>query len=149
MNELVISPWIVWLSIGVVFVIIELLTNTFAAFCLTGGCVVGALASLLGLEVEGQLVGAAVGAVVTFLCFRPIMRRLRASMREKTLVSNMDALVGRCAVVTEPDGNGQRARVRIDGDNWQVEETGGQPLAVGDRVEVTGYDSIILKVEKR
>lgn len=60
----------------------------------------------------------------------------------------MDALIGRKTTVIETiKGDGQPGRIKIDGDVWQAVTEDGQSLENGRLVEVTGYDSIILKVK--
>lgn len=142
------SGWTLWLILAALLVIVELLTGTFAAFCLVGGCVVALACSLLGFGVEAQLAGAAVGTVVTFLAFKPLIRKQREARHKKECVSNMDALIGRTVVVAEAIGENAVGRVRIDGDNWQARTADGSAVAAGEKVRVAGYDSIVLIVER-
>jgi membrane protein implicated in regulation of membrane protease activity len=61
--------------------------------------------------------------------------------------SNMDALRGRVAIVTEAIAPDKIGRVKIDGDRWQASAQQGETFVAGDRVEVVGYDSIVLIVK--
>lgn len=142
------SSWLLWLIAAAVLVIVELLTNTFAAFCLVGGCVLALAASLIGFGVEVQLAAAAVGTVLSFIAFKPIIKRQAAARRNRENPSNMDALIGRTSTVTEPITATAPGRVRIDGDSWQAVSADGLPIDTGAKVRVTGYDSIVLTVER-
>lgn len=147
MEELL-SAWSIWLILAAVFVIIELLTNTFAAFCLVGGCLLAMIAALIGFGFTVQLSMAVVGIVISFIALKPlIVKHIKHRPQEESL-SNMDALKGRRARLTEAIGDGKLGRVRVDGDNWQAESIDGEEIAVGEEVEVMGYDSIILKVKR-
>lgn len=140
------SAWLLWLIAAAVLVIIELLTNTFAAFCLVGGCLLALIAALLGFGVEGQLAAAAVGTVLSFIAFKPLIKRQAEARRPHKEQSNMDALIGRETVVGEPISETAPGRVRIDGDSWQAVSADGKPIAAGEKVRVASYDSIVLTV---
>ncbi len=147
-ETLMISSWLWWLIAAAVLVIIELLTNTFAAFCLVGGCVLALLASVLGFGINVQLLAAAIGTVVAFIAFKPLIKKQAQARHSRENPSNMDALIGRTTTVDEPIGEHQPGRVRIDGDNWQAVSADGSAIDKGAKVTVTGYDSIILTVVK-
>ena len=132
------SNWLLWLIAAAILVIVELLTNTFAAFCLVGGCALALATSLIGFGIEAQLTAA----------FKPLIKRQAEARRHRDCLSNMDALIGRTTTVTEAIGGNTPGRVRIDGDNWQAVSADASPIDVGTKVRVTGYDSIILTVER-
>ena len=146
--EQIFTGWSVWLLLAALFVVVELLTGTFACFCLVGGCIAAFVAAALGFDLSVQLACAAVGTVVCFIAFRPLMRRHREAMGNNDNPSNMDALLGRTAFITEPIPENGLGRLKIDGDNWQARSSDGSPLSQGTRVCVTGYDSIVLIVEQ-
>lgn len=142
------SNWLLWLIAAAILLIVELLTNTFAAFCLVGGCALALATSLIGFGIEAQLTAAAIGSVLSFIAFKPLIKRQAEARRHRDCLSNMDALIGRTTTVTEAIGGNTPGRVRIDGDNWQAVSTDASPIDVGTKVRVTGYDSIILTVER-
>ena len=72
-EPLMISSWLWWLIAAAILVIVELLTNTFAAFCLVGGCALALVAALIGFGIEVQLVAAAIGSVIAFIAFKPLI----------------------------------------------------------------------------
>ena len=141
------SGWALWLIAAAVFVIIELVTNTFACFCLMGGCLVAFLAAVIGFGLNVQLAAAIIGIVITFIAFKPLIRKQAASHRADSSPSNMDALIGRTTTVTEAIGENTAGRVRIDGDSWQAVAADGKSIAKGTTVRVVSYDSIVLTVE--
>lgn len=147
MEEFV-SNWLFWLILAALMTVIELLTNTFAFFCLVGGCLVALIVEILGFGLEAQLLGAAIGTVVAFIAFLPLMRKHRAEQLSGTSLSNMDALIGRTTVVVQPVEAGKMGRAKIDGDNWQIRSADNSAINAGEQVRVVGYDSIILTVER-
>lgn len=142
------SLWYIWLIIAAILIILELLTGYIASFCLAVGCLAAMVADLCGGSVKVQMWTAAAGIVLAFVFFAPMLRKWhqkRAALLPGA-VSNMDALIGRRAVVAVEVPAGGVGRVTIDGDNWQIKSILPQALAAGTEVEVVGYDSIILTV---
>ena len=144
------DSWLIWLIITALLILVELLTSFIATFCLAVGALLAMVASLLGGGLEWQLGALVLGTVLAFIFFAPFIRRLQSRRGKSDVrgVSNMDALRGRVAEVVEAiPSDGGCGRVRVDGDRWQARSVDGNAFAVGDRVRVVDYDSIILDVE--
>ena len=148
-NDLFMEMWLLWVLVGAFLLIVEVLTQSMWALCIAVGAFAAMVCSLLGMEpvwTVAVVIGVALG---TYACLLPVFRKwhLRQSLREAR--TGMDALLGRRAIVTheiKPDALG---RGRIDGDNWQLRAPGVEDvIKAGERVIVTGYDSIILTVER-
>lgn len=140
----------IWLAIAILLVIIEVLTTSAIALCLAIGALAASIAALFGACFELQLMVLAVAMLASLVFVPRLLKRYKGLFKTgKDAVSNMDALIGREAVVEANiiDGN-STLRVKIDGDRWQVRVTDGAELVAGDRVKVCGYDSIILLVKK-
>lgn len=145
------SMWSIWLLIAAVFMIIEVLSQMVWTICLALGALVALVALLLGCPLEWQIVSMAVASVVAFVVLVPSVKKWHQKMARKegkAARTGMSALLGRRAIVTHQITPGGIGRARIDGDNWQVVAP-GEPFGIEPGVEVivTGYDSIILKVE--
>ncbi len=147
-EPLMISSWLWWLIAAAILVIVELLTNTFAAFCLVGGCALALVAALIGFGIEVQLVAAAIGSVIAFIAFKPLIKKQAEARHNRENLSNMDALIGRVTVVDEPIEEHRPGRIIIDGDNWQAVSADGTAMEKGTKVKVISYDSIILTVAR-
>lgn len=143
----IISTWEFWLIMAAICVVLELLTNTFALFAIAGGCLVAVLLNLLDMGVAAEIVGMCCGAIITFICFKPLVRRHLKS-KEPEYKSNIDALVGRETIALQDADEFGITRVKIDGDNWQARSEKDDCVKKGDKLKVTGYDSIILIVDK-
>ena len=137
--------YIVWLITALILLIVEIFTVSFGVVCFSLGAVFAALGAYLGLSVLWQLLIFSVVSFIAFAFIRPFVVKFLLKKKDEVL-TNADAIVGRLAVVTEeinPDKN--TGRVKIDGDDWKAEAS--EIIAVGEKVEVIGRDSIILKVK--
>ncbi|MBR5807221.1 MAG: NfeD family protein [Alistipes sp.] len=140
--------WHIWVIVALIFVIVEIFTSGFAVMCISFGCLFGAAASALDWDVKWQLLAFAIGTVLAFMTVRPLVYKFfyKKSHEVKT---NADALVGRRAVATERiEGELHPGRVKVDGDDWKAVSLGAEPIEVGDAVEITAINSVILTVKK-
>lgn len=143
-----ISAWLIWLIAAAILIIIELLTTTYAALCLVGGCLAAMIAAICDADIKIQLLFVAIGTIITFITGKPLLQRYGLLHRKDPEPSNMDALIGRTCAVIEPITDSAPGRVRIDGDNWQAVSADNLPIEVGTQVSVVSYDSIILTVKR-
>lgn len=144
------TAWIIWLTVAAVLVTVEILTQMVWTLCLAIGCVAALLAELTGAGLAVQLSVMAVAAVVAYLILVPYFKRYHHRVAEhRGLRTGMDALIGRTATVVKPIEPGRMGRVMADGDNWQAHARNAtDAFAIGDRVRIHSYDSIVLTVDK-
>lgn len=142
--------WIIWAIVVVVALILELTTQMLWALCLGIGALAGLIASVFGCTIMIQCIATAIGALVSFVLLVTVFRKkLGHDSKEKEARTGMDALLGRRAIVTHELKPGNLGRLRIDGDNWQFRgPDDNSVINRGEEVVVTGYDSIILQVNK-
>lgn len=143
--------WMIWLAVAIVLVIAEIFTSSAIALCMSVGSLGAFVSALAGCSIEIQLLVLALSMLASLIFIPPLMRRYKGMFRTgKEASSNMDALIGRTATVEHPTActTETTPRIRIDGDRWQIRTADGSPISAGDRVEVCGYDSIILIVNK-
>ena len=142
------DAWHIWVIIALVFVIIEMFTTGFAVMCISFGCLFGAGASLLDWDIKWQVLAFAVGTALAFITVRPLIYKFFYK-KENEVKTNAEAVVGRRAIVTERiDGELHPGRVKIDGDDWKAISLDAEPIEVGEAVEVTAINSVILTVRK-
>ena len=140
--------WHYWVIIALVFVIVEMFTTGFAVMCISFGCLFGAVASALDWELKWQLLSFAIGTALAFATVRPLVYKFFYKKGQE-VKTNVDALVGRRAIVTERIEDELHAgRVKIDGDDWKAISTDAEPIEVGEAVEVTAINSVILTVKR-
>lgn len=143
--------WILWLAVAGVLLILEIAFQWVWTLCLAIGCVAALVGALCGATALMQVVCMSASAVVAYILLIPILNKWQKKARDKKKTrTGMDALLGRVAIVTDEIKPGRLGRARIDGDYWQVRIPGSSEVVHrGEEVVVTGYDSIILDVEKR
>lgn len=140
--------WHIWVLVALVFVIIEIFTSGFAVMCISVGCLFGAGASLLGWSFTWQLLVFAGATVLSFMTIRPLVYKLCYN-KAKDVKTNIDALIGRRAIVVERiEGELRPGRVKIDGDDWKAISLETTAIEVGEAVEITAINSVILTVKK-
>ena len=140
--------WHIWVIIALVFVIVEMFTTGFAVMCISFGCLFGAGASALDWDIKWQLLVFAVGTALAFLTVRPLVYKFFYK-KGREVKTNVDALVGRRAIVTERiEGELHAGRVKVDGDDWKAVSTDTEPIEAGEAVEITAINSVILTVKK-
>jgi membrane protein implicated in regulation of membrane protease activity len=108
---------VLWLIIGVVLVVAEVLSGAFVLVMLGSAALVAALAAALGAgAVISGVVFAAVAAGGITLARPALVRHMHRGDHIKT---NVDALVGTKALVTETvdEHNGQ---VKVNGEIWSA-----------------------------
>ena len=140
--------WHIWVIIALIFVIVEMFTTGFAVMCISIGAIFGAIASALDWELKWQLLVFAIGTALAFMTVRPLVYKFfyKKSNEVKT---NAEALIGRKAIVSERiEGELHPGRIKVDGDDWKAVSLEAEPIEVGDAVEITAINSIIVTVKK-
>ena len=140
--------WHIWVIVALIFVIVEIFTSGFAVMCISIGCVFGAIASAIDWELKWQLLVFAIGTALAFMTVRPLVYKFFYN-KSHEVKTNTDALVGRKAIATERiEGELRPGRVKVDGDDWKAISTDGEVIEVGDAVEITAINSVIVTVKK-
>jgi membrane protein implicated in regulation of membrane protease activity len=108
--------WI-WMAAAIVFLIVELLSPTliFVSFAIAAAAA-GVYAQLNPLEYYWQIGVFAITALVLL----PLSRKLVKRLIKPSDDSNVDAMIGKIALVTaaiDPDNGG---KVRFEGEVWQA-----------------------------
>lgn len=139
---------VIWLITIVICIVIEVFTGWLVFFSVAIGALVALIAEWCGASAAIQLLLLAIAAVCTYIVAIPLVKRYHDSAgRQAYYDSNIGALIGRKARVTEAIGNDSLGRVRVDGDNWQARTADGTAVSKGAMVEITGIDSIIVTVK--
>ncbi|WP_159808090.1 NfeD family protein [Cellulomonas citrea] len=130
--------WLWWVGAALVLGILEMLSLTLVLIMFAGGALAGAIASLLGAPVWGQVLAAAVVSALLLATLRPwLLRHLRR--RVPLQETNAAALVGRPAVVVSAV-DAASGRVKLEGEVWSARTESGVVLPAGAPVTVTRID---------
>ncbi len=135
--------WI-WMAAVVLFLILELMTPTLIFACFVVGSVVSGIFSYFYPEAYYWQLGLFVAISIVLL---PMTRTLAKKITKPSpQKSNIDALIGKVALVTktiDPDLGGQ---VRIEGEIWVA--TAGQAIEENTKVKVVDVSGTKVHVEK-
>ena len=142
--------WAGWLSLAVLFGVLELISLDLFLAMLAGGAIVGAVTALLGGELPLQIILALVTSVAFLGFIRPnVVRRLHSG---PTLKVGADALIGKRATVLRELTHGTPGRVKIGGDEWTAvpydEDDRIEAGEVVDVVQIKGATAYVLRVHR-
>ena len=141
--------WIVWLSIAIVCIIIELVTLEFTFAMVAAGTLLGGLGTTLaGGPWWLQIALAAVLSALLLFTIRPLLLRALRRRQDNTR-HNIDAIPELGGRVTRAyvDGLGE---VKLDnGETWSARLAPGAAAAVGDAVSVLEVRGAIVIVTGR
>jgi membrane protein implicated in regulation of membrane protease activity len=135
----------IWLIVGVLLVLAELLSGEFVLLMLGGGALAAAGVSLF---VGGPVVGGVVFAVVSVLLLfavRPALRRRLDRGIDRTVMHHQALLGSTAVVVARVDEHG--GRVKIGGELWSARSTDGHAvIEPGARVTVVSITGATAEV---
>lgn len=138
-----VTAWQVWLGLGILLAIAEVMGTQFVLLALGAAFSLTALVTgVFGLDFDMQLLSAAVWTAILVPAFITYYRRHMMPAATRTLVS--DGLgVGETFDVVR---RGDRLGVKIQGDFFPVD--GADVLTEGDRVIITAWRGISVVVER-
>ena len=135
-----------WLVLGLVLLVLELVTPTgfFVMFFGLGALTVGILTRLgLAGPAWSEWLIFTITSVVYLLLFRG---RLRGRVEQQPH-AGVDTLVGELVVPRERIGPGQVGRADLRGTTWNARNDGNVNLEVGQRCRVVGVDGLIVSIQ--
>jgi membrane protein implicated in regulation of membrane protease activity len=137
--------WITWLIIAAILIIFEILIPSFFFFtCLAVGSVFAAAAAYFNISSWIEFVVFIVVSILSLYLIRPIFKKMMS--KSETVNSNIDALIGTTAVVTERVTPLRVGLVRVLGEIWRAESD--IELETGETVKIKNIDGTTLTVKK-
>ncbi len=133
----------VWIILGIILVIAEMLTTSIFLIFIALGCFAAALTDLWmpnSLAIEMGVCGlvSVLGAVF-----------LRKPLQQKLLKDlSLKADVGKEIKVDNPIGAHQTTRVSYQGTTWEATNLDDSELKLGDRARIVGIDGNTLLIRK-
>ena len=85
------ESWLIWLIIGVVFLVVEMLNAGFGIVCLGIGAFLAAIIAALGLGLTWQLLGLVVGTFLSFIFIKPVINKWLDKNNDKKI--NLDNMI--------------------------------------------------------
>lgn len=140
-----ITSEVVWLSFGILLLLVEVTTGGFwVGFFGLGAIVAGALIWFGAVEsLNAQIATFVLASVLPLILFRRSL--VRWLNRDKPIVPIGDA-AGQTAVVVAEIGPGGVGRVEFQGSTWDAQAASGERLSPGTRVRITHQDGTRLFV---
>lgn len=133
------EPWLIWLVIALVLVVIETITVGFFAIIIAMGALVAMLLSFLTPSIPIQATVFLLISVIMLVRIRPLLQR-HFPLKEETHTA-VDRLKGRKAIVVEEiDNVFGKGQIKCDGEVWSARSEDGEKVAVDTSV-------IIVKIE--
>ena len=132
----------IWIFIAILFVIFELMTNTFVSICFGIASLVAAILNYLGFDLKVQIISFFIVTIVLILVTRKFSDRISPADDKKVMA---DRLIGKNAEVFKKIDKNTFV-VRVEGEEWSAHSN--DSIEVGDIVKVVGINSIILIIEK-
>ena len=138
--------WVAWVSLILIFLVIEVFTLDLTFLMLALGSVAGLLSSFSPLNFWVQIVIAAIVSVLLIFAVRPpLLRRLRQG--EDPALSNIDALIGMRGTVQKDFSDGSGYVKLSNGDTWTSRSADHTDLDEGQKVIVSSIEGATAVVE--
>ena len=136
----------VWIAVFVLALIAEALTAEFVAIWFFPAALVSMVLAFFSVPVPIQILVFVVLGLILVLTTRPLCKRFLRSSRTKT---NVDALIGAKALVTEEISNIQeKGEVKLNGLRWSARaEDADRVIPVGTEVTVLDIQGVKLIVK--
>jgi len=129
--------WALWLTVFLVFAVVEMLTLDLFFIMLGGGALAGLVAAFAGADFWLQIVVFSVVSLLMIGFVRPVaLKHLRSSPSDQR--SNVERLIGEAALVIEPV-SASGGLVKIGGDIWSARSEAGL-LTAGQHAVVRAID---------
>lgn len=133
-----------WVALIVVFLVIEALTTQLVTIWFAIGAGGALIAQFLHAPEWAQWVIFIVLSAVLVAATRPLAKR----MKKKIQPTNVDAMIGKTAVVLQAvDNTAGKGQAKIEGNVWSVRSANGEPIQEGERVVVRAVEGVKLIVE--
>jgi len=125
--------WLIWLGVGVVFIVAELMVPAFIVIFFGVGALIAGATAFFGSSVQVQLVVFGLSSLALILLLRRTMARVftgnQAEDEEKT-----DHAIGQVAEVTEPIEPPQPGRIKFQGSFWTARSHENAPAGAMVRI---------------
>jgi membrane protein implicated in regulation of membrane protease activity len=141
----IINAWILWVILGVICIILEMLTPTFFFMSLGIGAILTGILSLMIGNTVAQILMFIIISFLSFLILRKISRKVFIVAENKT---NIYALIGATGVVVKDIQPYSRGRVKIRGEEWSAESEDKEVIHLNEMVvvrTVSGNKVIVAK----
>lgn len=138
---------VVWAIAIIAALVIEFETAELVSIWFAAGGLVGLICAILELEIWLQILLFAVVSGLFVIATRPFVKKISDN---KTILTNVDRLIGKIAVVTKDIKEGVRGEILVEYQKWPAISKDNQEFNEGDHVvitEISGNKMIVTKIE--
>ena len=137
--------WQIWVAVGLILSLLEIITSGFFILLFGIASLAPAAVSFLGGGLIAQLLAFAIASFLLVAFVRPL---LEPAFAKEALKTNVDALVGRSAVVIdEVKPQREFGLVRVEGERWSAWTEGREAITEGTKVRILAVEGVRLQVE--
>lgn len=130
--------WLIWLGVGVAFIIAELAVPGFIVVFFGVGALIAGTTAFFGSSIQVQLMVFGLSSVALILLFRKTMARTFAGSDAEHDEEETDHAIGRTAEVTEAIEPPHPGRIKFQGSFWTARSADAAP--VGSMVRIIKRD---------
>ncbi len=131
------EPWIIWVALGIICVIIEIFTPGFLFLSFGIGAILTGLIALIIPSITFQILAFAVITFIVFILSRKFSKKFISSSYEET---NVKALIGKTGKVTEKIPANEKGYVKIGGEEWAAVSKDKTDIPKDTRIKVNDID---------
>ena len=142
MNNL---PWF-WLGMVIVFTVIEIFTAGLTTIWFAIGSIPMIFLSFLPIPFLYQVLIMLVISIVLLIFTRPFFVKKLNANKEKT---NVDALIGKTALVTKKITKFEKGEVKIDGKIWTAKSVSDEDIEEGTECLLQRIEGVTAIVSKK
>ena len=136
-----------WTLLIIGFIVLEASTAQFVCIWFAGGALVGLICALLGANIYIQITLFVISSAILLLFTKKLVQKLKNGKNEKT---NVDALIGQTAVVTEDISNINSAgAAKVGAMVWSARSENGEEISEGSLVTIERIDGVKLIVSNK
>ena len=138
--------WLVWLGVGLLAVVLELLTaSALVSIWFAVGACAAALVSLLDFSIGIQIAVFVIMSFLSMLIVRPVAARY---LRGNVVRTNADRYIWEKGIVTKKITSNDWGEVKIQGTIWHAVSVEDEEIEEGSRVKVVAIEGAKLLVMK-
>ena len=133
-----------WLIFFIILVIIELITINLVTIWFAFGALVTSLVSLYTTDTVILLAVFTLVSLLLLLITKPVVKKLKV---KKVVATNLDQVIGKTGIVTEPIAKDKIGEVKVLGKRWSAYSD--REISKDKKVKILSISGVKLKVEEK
>lgn len=138
--------FLIWIIIGIILLIIEVITVSFLSIFFAIGCFIAALVSFIIPFWQGQILIMCITSVIGVIFGRNILQKY-FEVNKEVKPSTIDALIGKTGIVVKEINSDELGLVKINGEVWSATTSNPRVIHKDANVVVEKIDGVKLIVK--